>query len=207
MSMHPSLLAVSPSRPPASPGDLVWRLTLQQYHDMIHNGILGEDDPVELLEGWLITKMSKNPPHSIVTGLIADALQSVAPTGWHIRGQEPITLADSEPEPDLALARGSRRDYLNRHPGAADVALTIEVADTSLDRDRTFKLRIYAEASIPTYWIINLIERRVEVHTDPTGPSPSPGYRSTVVFRSGESIPLFIGGQAFGPVPVDALLP
>jgi Uma2 family endonuclease len=90
---------------------------------MIHLGILSDDDPVELLEGWLIYKMPKNPSHRVTTKLTLKALEAIVPQGWYVDSQEPITLEDSEPEPDIAIVRGDTRDYLDRHLGASDIAL------------------------------------------------------------------------------------
>lgn len=101
----------------AVPEDLIWRMGVEQYHAMIRSGILIDDDPVELLEGWLVFKSPKNPPHRAATRLICEALESIIPTGWYVDSQEPITLADSEPEPDVAMIRGDTRRYLDRHPG------------------------------------------------------------------------------------------
>jgi Uma2 family endonuclease len=146
----------------------IWRLTVAQYHSMIEHGILSEDSQIELLEGLLTAKMPKNPPHRISTKLLYSVLAQLIPNGWYVDSQEPITLADSEPEPDIAIIRGCTTDYRNRHPSAQDVALVIEVADSSLDRDRNLKQRIYAVAGIPIYWILNLSDRTLEVYTQPT---------------------------------------
>ena len=75
------------------------------------------------------------------------------------------------------MVRGSDQDYVDRHPGPADVVMVVEVSDSSLRRDQVFKKPIYAKAGIPVYWIVNLIDRRVEVYTDPTGPAAEPDYR------------------------------
>jgi Uma2 family endonuclease len=111
---------------------------------MIQAGILTEDDPVELLEGWLVTKMPKKATHTLTTQLTQEILAQIVPNGWFVNAQEPITLKDSEPEPDVAVVRGKRRNYQNRHPGPTDVALVIEVADATLQRDQIIKKRLYA---------------------------------------------------------------
>ena len=147
----------------AVPTDLIWRLSVNQYHQMVCAGILTEEDPVELLAGWLVPKMPKNPPHRVATRLLRQALERVVPAGWYVDSQEPITTADSEPEPDVVVVRGETRQYLDRHPGPQDVALIIEVADTTLQRDRVLKQRIYAAAGIPVYWIVNLLDNQLEV--------------------------------------------
>jgi Uma2 family endonuclease len=160
-------LHVSPPAPPDVPNEPILRFSVEQYHEMIQAGIL-TDGHVELLEGWLVNKMSKNPPHTICTEILRDLLEKLTPDRWFVRCQEPITLGSSEPEPDLFIVRGSRNDYRERHPGPAEVALVVEVSDATLERDRTTKKRIYASAGIPCYWIVNLQEMCAEVYTDPS---------------------------------------
>ncbi len=181
----------------------IFRLTVEQYHDMVDAGILTEDDPVELLEGWLVTKMPKNPRHTLSTQLTREALARVAPSGWFVSDQEPITTADSEPEPDIVVVHGDRRDYLERHPSLEDVALVVEVADAMLQRDRTLKLRVYASAGIAVYWILNLVERQLEVYSQPE----ESAYRQRRVYGESEEVPVVIGGREVGQVAVGEVLP
>lgn len=183
--------------------DLVWRFSTQQYHEMIGKGILTEDDPVELLEGILVTKMPKNPPHSLATNLLREALAQLFSSGWCVHTQEPITLSDSEPEPDVAVIKGSLRQYSDRHPGAEEISLVIEVADSSLSRDRGWKKRIYAKAGIPVYWIVNLAERKIEVYSQPS----EADYQQRQEFESDTEIPVTIEGREFGRIAVCDLLP
>jgi Putative restriction endonuclease len=121
--------------------------------------------------------------------------------------QSAITLDDSEPEPDLAIVSGSARNRHARHPGPVDIALLIEMSDSSLANDRNDKARVYARANIVCYWIVNLVDRRVEVYTDPTGPGASPAFRQHRDCGLNESVPLVIGGQEVAQVPVRDLLP
>ncbi len=181
--------------------------TVDEYHRLIEAGVLTEADPVELLEGWIVYKMTRNPPHDVALGLTGDALAARLPAGWHVREQSAVTTADSEPEPDLAVTRGVRRDYAARHPGPADLALVVEVAESSLDDDRDDKWRIYARAGIPVYWIVNVVDRRVEVYTDPTGPDPAPGYRRRDDYGPGQAVPFALPGQPPAAIPVVDLLP
>ncbi len=113
------------------PPEPFWRLSVEQYRQIIRAGILTKDDPIELLEGWLIQKMPKNPRHRAATKLTRDALEAIVPRGWYVDSQEPITLSDSEPEPDVIIVRGDTRDYLDRHPGVADLGLVVEIADST----------------------------------------------------------------------------
>jgi len=184
--------------PPAVPNDFIWRLTTDQYHEMIRAGILTEDDPIELLEGWLVTKMPKIPRHALATGLVSQALEGKVPSGWYVRVQDPVTLEDSEPEPGVMVVRGHVRQYLDRHPGARDVALIVEVADASLKRDRGSKKRLYARAGVPVYWIVNLIDKQIEVYTEPSGTAADPDYRTHQDYGPADEVPLSIEGREIG---------
>jgi Putative restriction endonuclease len=192
---------------PAIPDVPIYRLSVEQYHAMAAAGILSEDDPVELLEDWLVQKMTKNPPHVVATGLVRRALEQLLPSGWYIAVQDPISVADSDPEPALAVVRGDVRDYLDRHPGPKDVALVVEVAETSLKQDRELKQRLYARASITVYWIVNLVEQQIEVYSDPTGPVVEPTYGQRHDYGAADTIPVVIGGNEVGGLPVRELLP
>lgn len=188
------------------PDDPIYRLSVAQYHDMIRSGILTDDDPVELLEGWLVTKMPKNPRHSLATQLTRDALAGIIPQDWHVDVQEPITTEDSEPEPDVLVVRGNRRDYIERHPSPAEVALVVEVADATLQRDRTLKLHLYARAGIPTYWILNLPENQLETHSDPSGEGEGAKYTQHTIYRASDTVPVVIDGQEVGQLSVQGLI-
>jgi len=191
----------------AIPNDLILRLRIEQYHAIIQAGILTDDDSVELLEGWLVFKMPKNPPHRATTRLVRTALENILPAGWYVDSQEPITLSNSEPEPDIVVVRGDTRQYLDRHPGAEDIALIIEVADRTLQRDRTVKKRIYARAGISIYWIVNLVEEQVEVYSQPLVEVEQPDYSQRLDFGRSAVIPIIIEGREIGAIAVDALLP
>lgn len=189
------------------PQDFIWRLSVEQYHAMIRAGILAEDDPVELLEGWLIHKMPKNPPHRIATRHARRALEAIIPAGWYVDTQEPITLADSEPEPDVTVVRGETEHYSDRNPGPLDVALVVEIADSTLGRDRGLKKRAYARAEVRLYWIINLVEHQLEVYTEPSGPTETPDYGQRRDYALTEAVPLVIEEQEIALIPVRELFP
>lgn len=191
----------------AIPNDLILRLSIEQYHAMIQAGILTDDDCVELLEGWLIFKMPKNPPHRVTTRLVRTALENILPRGWYVDSQEPITLSNSEPEPDIVVVRGDTRQYLDRHPGAEDIAMVIEVSDTTLQRDRTVKKRIYAGAGIAIYWIVNLVEGQVEVYSQPIAEVEQPDYSQRLDYGRSAVIPIMIEGIEICAIAVNSLLP
>jgi len=207
MATSTSPLSLTPEKIAAVPTEVIWRLSVDQYHAMLRAGILTEDDPVEMLEGWLVTKMPRNPQHRVVTQLTREALARLLPGGWYVDAQEPITTVDSEPEPDVTVVRGERRQYLDRHPGPQDVALVVEVADSSLQKDRSSKKRIYAAAGIREYWIVNLIEGQFEVYTEPSGPSEQPDYRQHRKYGPSDTVPVIIDGHEVGRLAVQALLP
>jgi Uma2 family endonuclease len=191
----------------AIPTEPVARFSVDQYHEMIRSGILSEGAPLELLDGWLVPKMTLNPPHSVATELLREALGSAVLQGWSIRVQQPLTLQTSEPESDAAVVRGGLRTYRDRHPAPEDTALVVEVADATLERDRTTKYRLYARAGIPVYWIVNLVDRQVEVHSDPTGPSGRPEYRQRRVYDASAELSTQIGEGRLAPLAVADLLP
>jgi Uma2 family endonuclease len=185
----------------------VRRWSVDEYHAMVCAGILTEDDRIELLDGWLVPKMTKKPPHRIATRRVRKALERAAPEGWYVDSQEPVTLPTSEPEPDGAVIRGDTSDYADRHPGAADLALVVEVADSGLEADRTLKKAICAAAGIPVYWIVNLIERRLEAYGNPTGPAEYPDYHQRRDYVANEEVPLVVAGCEVARIAVDDMLP
>jgi Uma2 family endonuclease len=171
----------------------LWRFTVAKYHELIQSGVFDEDTPVELLEGWLVEKISKNPPHTLSTSLVKRLLERWQFSEAFVNTQDPITLSDSEPEPDVSLIRGSERDYADHHPRVSDVALVVEVADSSLKRDQTWKKRIYANAGIAQYWIVNLHARQLEVYTQPENGD----YASRETFVESETARVTLEGCGF----------
>jgi Uma2 family endonuclease len=163
-----------------------------------------DDDRVELIDGLLVKKMPKKPPHVWTGEVINGSLSSRLPPGWFIRQEQPVRIPRfDEPEPDLSVIRGSRDDYLKRHPGPKDIALLVEVADSSLDRDQGQKLLAYAKGGILVYWIVNLVDRQVEVYSSPV----PKGYQSRQDFKPGQKFPVMIKGVAFGRIGVADILP
>ena len=144
--------------------DRVSRLSVKEYHQL---GEYNENRKrTELIRGIVIEKMSKSPLHGTIASMLQDLLTPQIPTGYVIRREEPLTLRDSEPEPDIAIVLGQRRDFLDAHPISAVIA--IEVAVTSPDADRALA-EIYAEAGVGEYWVVLPQERVVEVYRHPEG--------------------------------------
>ncbi|WP_063607901.1 Uma2 family endonuclease [Zavarzinella formosa] len=183
------------------------RFTVEEYHRLIESGHFTPEDHFELLEGYLVTKMSKNPPHTSALNKLIKQLMAILPATWDWRVQDPITLASSEPEPDIAIIRPSADSYETHHPNPADIGLLAEVADLSLSTDQIDKLRIYARSEIPVYWIVNLIGRQIEVYEQPSGPTADPEYAISQNYQAGESVPVMLDGQLIGHIAVNAVLP
>jgi Uma2 family endonuclease len=143
-----------------------------EYERLVDLGLF-RGDPVELIAGQLIVAEPQASYHATALGAADDAFRRVLPPGWIVRAQMPLDLDDeSVPEPDLAVVRGTRADYRESHPPRA--ALVLEVADSSLEFDRRQKGSLYARAGIEEYWIVNLIDRVLEVHRDPSADPSSP---------------------------------
>jgi len=180
--------------------ETLYRLTAEEYEQIA--GFL-DDDRVELIDGFLVKKMVKNPPHVVACARVVAAVSRIAPAGWHTRPGEPLRISGrTELEPDVTLARGVIDDYASRHPDPGDIAVVVEVADTTLAKDRR-RSRTYGPAGIPIYWIVNLPSRRVEVYT---APNPD-GSASRVDYAPGEVISLVIDGKTVGQIAVDEILP
>lgn len=187
-------------------GPLPFRFTVAEYRRMIELGILQDGDPAELIDGEVVQKMSKGDPHALAVEALNRLLARALPDDLSLRCQAPITLADGEPEPDFTVclppaARG------NRHPRPEHVFVVIEVADTSLAEDRGPTLSRYAGVGIPVYWIVNVADGELEVHSDPITPARGrPVYRRVAVYPHGESVPLEVRGQMVMSVPVSDIL-
>ncbi len=190
-----------PSRP--SP----FRLSVEQYHALVREGILTTEDRCELIDGLLVAKAIQSPPHANAGTCLSYDLHDALPAGWRARCRGPITLATSEPEPDVTVIRGDLWAFDDRHPGPAEVGVVIEVSDEELDFDRTVKGRLYAEAGIPEYWIVNIEERIVEVYTSPNPTADPPAYATRTDYAVGQSVALVLDGTAVAQLPVADLLP
>lgn len=170
MTLAPSIYRGNNRRPPAG-------LTVEQYHRMIETGILRSGEPIELLEGQLVWKdrsavgedpMSVGKKHSRVIGILTSLDAQLRKLGSYMRIQIPVTLsANSEPEPDGCIVRGTQDDYEDDNPGPQEISCVIEVADSSLAEDRDRKQRIYANSGLQQYVIINLVDSVIEEYTEP----------------------------------------
>ncbi len=181
--------------------------TRAEYSRLIDVGILDEDDPIELLGGQLVVREPQHTPHATAVRLADEALRRAFGSGWDVRAGLPIALDDdSEPEPDVCVVPGSPRDYANAHPTRP--LLIVEVAMRSLALDRRIKASLYARAGIADYWIVNLVDRCVEVHRGPAADADASygfSYGDVSVYRVGDDVtPLAMPGAR---IPVTDLLP
>lgn len=147
-----------------------------EYDRLVDLGVF-EDEPLELIGGQLIVAEPKGAYHSSAVTAVDYALRAALPPGWIVRNQQPVSLdEESEPEPDLVVVPGRPGDYRHAHP--VHPALAIEVAHSSLHFDRRDKGSLYARAGIEDYWIVNLVDRVLEIYRDPVSdPSAVYGWR------------------------------
>ncbi len=145
-------------------------ITIDDYHRMIETGIIHEGERIELISGQIFNMVAKGTRHTVATTELMGELLLLLGRRAKIRCQDPITLPNnSEPEPDIVVARLREDNYLDSHPAPADIFLVIEVADSTLGFDRNTKALLYAAAGIREYWIVNLVDDRLEIHTQPEG--------------------------------------
>ncbi|MEG4271815.1 MULTISPECIES: Uma2 family endonuclease [unclassified Microcoleus] len=144
------------------------RFSITEYHRLGELGFFAPDERVELIRGEIIIMAAKGTFHSVCNSLLLKKLYPLLEERAIVRGQEPIILsADSEPEPDVVIARNRSDNYLSSHPEPPDILLVIEVSDSTLKYDRRTKLSLYAESGISNYWIFNLVDNQLEMHSEP----------------------------------------
>ena len=172
-----------------------FRFSRERFYRALETGFFEETDKVELISGELVTegmldRMLQKSPHAVAVLLVAKALSSRIPPGYHVRSQLPLSLGvDHEVEPDCVVVSGRERDYTAGHPTTAE--LIVEVSESTLRFDQTFKSSLYAANGIPEYWIVNLMEQVLEVRRNPRADSKAQfgfQYHSVARIKSGESV-------------------
>jgi Uma2 family endonuclease len=167
------------------------RFTITEYHRLAELDFFTEDDRVELIKGEIIKMAAKGKAHSVCNTRLYRELFKLLEEKATIRGQEPIIINDSEPEPDLTIVKNTPDDYFLNHPTPSDIFLIIEVADSSLKYDQEIKLSLYAEADISDYWIFNLVNYYLECYSDPYQDLQGKfGYRHKSIILPNESVKL-----------------
>lgn len=161
------------------------RFNVTEYYQMAEAGVLKPDDRVELIEGEIIKMRPIGSPHAACVSRFARWLQTQAKVKALVSVQNPVRLDDfSEPVPDSALLKPRKDFYAARHPTPADVLLIIEVADTTLLKDRNVKVPLYARAGITETWLVNLPKQLIEVYSEPLNGK----YRKSRKFKRGETV-------------------
>jgi Uma2 family endonuclease len=184
----------------------IYQMTPRQFRKAIDAGVFGEKR-VELL-GGIPFIMSQNPPHIMALDNIYLALAALASLPrWFVNKEHTLALRSWLPIPDVVVLHGPRASYARRLPRASDVALLVEISDTTYAKDSGPKLRRYASFRIPVYWIVDLSRRIVEVRTRPFGRGKQAGYSVCHTYREGDTIPVELDSQEFGRVAVSDLLP
>src|SRR5438309_5884404 len=140
----------------------VSQLSVEEYHRLDEYNENGKR--TELIRGIIIEKMSKSPLHSALAKRLYDRIAAALPAGLLVRREDPLTLADSEPEPDIAIVRGREADFFAIHPKTAELVIEVAVSSPALDRENAL---LYAEANVKEYWIVLGRERRIEVYSHP----------------------------------------
>jgi Uma2 family endonuclease len=169
--------------------DVRRRFRADEVIRMVEMGILREDDRIELVNGELLMVPPQGPEHGGIKDDLHERLaRAYADEDVHVINQRPLVAGDlGLPEPDLAIIRGRARDYLTRHPTGADALLVIEIAKSSQARDRE-KAADYARGGVPVYWLLDLAERRLDVHE---GPLPEAArYRQITSLAEGDEVSL-----------------
>jgi len=189
----------------AEPHLRLW--TREEYLKMAEAGVFRPSERVELIGGRIVAMSPQNSPHFTAIRLVEEALRTIFGAGYDVRVQGPLDLSpSSQPEPDIAVVRGTVRDYASAHPTTA--LLVVEVSESSLAFDRGEKASLYANASIPEYWVVNLPDSRLEVYRDPI-PMPGQlygyGYRSCVRYLATDTVTPLAAPQ--GAIKVADLLP
>jgi Uma2 family endonuclease len=203
-----SIPIVTPPIPPTNASLHLRPFTVDEYHRLGEAGIFGGDERLELLEG-IITMMA---PVGLLHGQgvfkVLKLLERTLPAGWQAVSQQSITLPDSEPVPDVIVLRGDLLQY-SKLPQPHDLGLLVEVADSSLRQDRLAKVRIYAAAGIAEYWIVNLVDRKVEIRRLPRAASDEQParYESVEVLGPEAAVNAVLDGTQVGTIHVRDILP
>ena len=167
----------------------VKRWSQTEYYKMAEMGFF-EGQRVELIGGEIVVMSPQNAPHASTIKRIEIQLEFVFGPGYWIRNQLPLPLGvNSDPEPDLAVVKGTFEDYTQRHPKSA--LLVVEIGDSTLDQDRSSKASLYACGGIADYWIVNLPNRQLEIYRQPIKDREQPfGYRYSkeTILKSGDKI-------------------
>jgi Uma2 family endonuclease len=187
-----------------------YRMTAEEFFHAVEAGVFPPDRRLGLWEGQLYEKMAKKLAHAASSEMARLALSRVLPEGWSLWGENPILVDNiTAPLPDLTVVRGAPIDYFRRNsvPKAPDIGLVVELADATLKRNLKETLAKYAASGLPAYWVVNLVDRRIECFTDPQPAAGTAAFARAERFGPGEEVPLVLDGREVARVPVNDLLP
>lgn len=159
----------------------VFKWTVDDYHDLINSGIVNEHH-LELIEGEIIQMAPEGPLYAYLTEGIVIYLRNLLNAFACVKEAHPITLEESEPEPDIAIVKLPRQTYQTRHPYSQDIFWLIEISQSTLDYDLNEKKKIYAKAKIPEYWVIDVMSRQVYIFLDPVNET----YQTQLLVQEGK---------------------
>ena len=190
-------MSIAPATPPLpvdseDVGITLRRWTLEEYHRAADLGLFRPFERLELIRGEIIEKMPQKSPHATAIRLISKLLERLLGKSFEVRPHLPISVAgESEPEPDIAVAKGSTEDYAGHQPVPNELGLVIEVSDTTLITDRISKGALYAENGISEYWVLNLRSRQLEVYRNPVAMPQGEfgfGYKSVTLHTADDRV-------------------
>jgi Uma2 family endonuclease len=189
----------SPATPPLAS---VYRMDVDEF-EQIEDFLKVER--IELINGLLVERGDMDESHAVASQRLGRRLDRLIPDGWFVRADKPLRVHGTyEPFPDFAVVQGDPdTSYEDRHPGPDDVAFAIEISDSTLPKDRGEKRVNYAKGGIGVYWIVNLIDRQVEVYTL----RRRGGYGKPRIFKPGQSVPVVVAGAEVGQIAVSEILP
>ncbi len=169
---------------PAAPADSQpHRWTIAEYRELSKTGLF-HDKKTMLLDGVLYVMTLPKPPHDEALNLTYEFLRAAFPTGHHVRNQQGFDIGTrNDPGPDLVVVTGSIRDYHARTPTTA--VIVVEVSDTTLATDTTTKAELYATASVPEYWVIDVVNRQLHIFRDP---QPLPAGLGAIAYRTHQTL-------------------
>jgi hypothetical protein len=200
-TITPTRPITSPTGPTAPPFADVYRMDIDEF-ERVADFLKAER--VELIDGFIVERGAMDPPPVLSSEKLRRKLDRLLPDGWFVREDKPVQVHRTyEPLPDFAVVQGDPDTYASRHPTPADIAIVIEISDSTLPKDRGEKWVNYARGGISVYWIVNLIDRQVEVYTG----SGADGYASCDILKPGQTVPVVINGIEVGQIAVAEILP
>lgn len=191
----------------ADSGRREYRFTAMQLWRMIDAGVIPDHSQVELIRGR-IYRMTKHAPHNYAVGQLDDLLRAILPSGFHSREEKTLVHNNSSlPEPDLAIVRGRRADYTRTNPKTSDAVLIVEVCASTRTADYRDKVRLYAQARVAVYWVVDVDGRKLDVFTLPEGSGSEARYAKHDIHPEGSSVSVMIDGREVGRIDAKDVLP